>query len=1020
MRPTRLVMNAFGPYRGKIDLNFTTFGSSSLFLVTGPTGSGKTTIFDALTYALFNQASGDTRELDMLKSQFATDEDYCFVELTFDIGTTTYTVNRSPKQTGPGMRVKTRELPANVEFYKGDKLLATGRDANEAIAGLIGLTYQQFRQIVMLPQGEFRRLLQSNSREKEEIFRNIFGTEEIEQFQEVLKERRKNLKKEFQTYEDRLEQSLSSINADDHPALKEAIDLSDYEEIIALLKDLVETGDKELTAVRQKIKNISQTEQAHETLIGQLQEKEELKQAKEALVKEEPEIKKMEEALALHRQAQEVKVAFDAYEKVAQELKDTEKTLAENKTAKNDLEKEIETLVQKNKTAKESLQNIDAVRKEVTQLKAELATFEELEQKNEHIKNHEKEVQTATKNMKDFKQTDEAIKQKIKEHKTDLKNIQLWRETLAAEQEEQTAAQKKQQKLSEQIEALEKMIAMQADLAELLQEKKTVSAKYHEAQADYDQAQEHYFGDLAGILVAELEEDQPCPVCGSTHHPKPAPSPTDTITDEKLNEYETIRDEKKADETKLVTMISQKGEQITEQEAHLDDYEAEYAEVLDTLKVKEAALAKDSDESKKEIKDLEEKIAQEDAWRKALEKLQTKQQENEIKLTQEKSQQENLLEKIEELEAGIKTIKAEQQFETSKAVEAEIEERQAKIKQVQKEAEAAQEQLAESKNKDTQIETTIEMLHTQLTKQEAEKAEQEKNYQKLLDEYSFDNPFTQYLLNEETESSYQEQVKKHHDETLYNTRQLKQVQEKLKDVDETITIAGLKDDLNDLREKKTTLENKRDDLIAQITKYEQSYKEIKANYTESQKIHEPLAIYEELAEIANGSTRTNYVSFERYVLSIYFEEVLFAANQRFETMTNGRYELMRRKERTKGQSPEGLEIDVFDRYVGSTRSVKTLSGGETFKAALALALGLSDVIQNQQGGVHVDTLFVDEGFGTLDADSLEMAIKTLMDLQSTGRLIGVISHVSALKSRIPARIVVENKQEGSLARIEVE
>jgi len=1020
MRPTRLVMNAFGPYRGKIDLDFTAFGSSSIFLVTGPTGSGKTTIFDALTYALFNQASGDTRELDMLKSQFATDEDYCFVELTFDIGTTTYTVNRSPKQTGPGTRVKTRELPANVEFYRGEELLETGRDANEAIAALIGLTYQQFRQIVMLPQGEFRRLLQSNSREKEEIFRNIFGTEEIEQFQEVLKERRKNLKKEFQTYENRLEQSLSSIHADEHSALKEAIELSDYEEVIALLKALVDTVNKELTAVRQKVKSLNQNEQAHETLVAQLQEKEELEQAKKNLAKEAPEINKLEQALALHKQAEEVKVAFDAFEKAAKELKETQTDLAENKANKDDLKKEIEQLLERNKAAKKSLQNMDAVRKEVTQLEAEQKTFEELERKNDHIKKHEKDVQTATKNIKEFKQADEVINKKSKELKADLNNIQVWRETLSTEQEEQAATHKKQQVVAEQIETLENIIEMQADLAELLQEKKTASAKYHEAQENYEQAQEHYFGDLAGILVAELEDDQPCPVCGATHHPNPATPPAETITEETLNEYETIRNEKQAADTKLATMISQKGEQITVQEVGLDDYEVEYKEALETLKAKETTLAKDYDESEKAIKALEEKIAQEDDWRKALEKLQSEQQDHQIKLTQEKSQQSNLFEKIEELETEIKAIKAEQQSETVKEVEAEIEKRQTKIKQVQQEAEAAQEELAEAQNKEGQIETSIEMLNKQLTKQETEKAEQEKIYQELLDDYTFDNPFTEYLLNEATENNYQEQVKKHQDETLYNSRQLKQVQAKLKEVDEALTIDALKEDLNELREEKTALENKRDDLIGQMSKYEQSYQEIKDNYAESQKIHEPLAIYEELAEIANGSTRTNYVSFERYVLSIYFEEVLFAANQRFETMTNGRYELERRKERTKGQSPEGLEIDVFDRYVGSTRSVKTLSGGETFKAALALALGLSDVIQNQQGGVHVDTLFVDEGFGTLDADSLEMAIETLMDLQSTGRLIGVISHVSALKSRIPSRIVVENKQEGSSARIEIE
>ncbi|MDN6730769.1 MAG: SMC family ATPase, partial [Atopostipes suicloacalis] len=206
-----------------------------------------------------------------------------------------------------------------------------------------------------------------------------------------------------------------------------------------------------------------------------------------------------------------------------------------------------------------------------------------------------------------------------------------------------------------------------------------------------------------------------------------------------------------------------------------------------------------------------------------------------------------------------------------------------------------------------------------------------------------------------------------------------------------------------------------------ISSHKDSYQKIERNLKESKGIHSPFETYSDLAEVANGtSKRTNYVSFERYLLSIYFSEILQAANERFITMTNNRYKLVRREEKTKGQSAEGLEIDIFDRYSGKERSVKSLSGGETFKASLALALGLSDVIQSQQGGVEINTLFIDEGFGTLDIDSLEIAIETLMELQSSGRLIGIISHVEELKNRIPARILVENIKEGSQARIEID
>lgn len=660
------------------------------------------------------------------------------------------------------------------------------------------------------------------------------------------------------------------------------------------------------------------------------------------------------------------------------------------------------------------------IRKEITSLEAEREKFEELEKKTKDLKAKHDTLKLTHKEIKDFETAAEKFVEQIKSLTADIKKIQTWRDDLNNEQKKQEDLKETHIKLKSKKEALEKIIKLQQELTELLKENETCSKRYSKSQQEYEQARRHYFGNLAGVLVGELEDDKACPVCGSLHHPNPTNTNAGTITEEELEAYEQTRDKDKTVHTEIAAAMKQKANQIKEQEEWLAEVDGEYTDILASVEKQESILIEELTERTKTLENLEEKLSQENTWRKALEDAQTDSQENQLHLTQVKSKEANILEKIAELKASINDINQELRFESPKAVQEIIEQHQNKIKKVQKEAEDIRNTYTEKLSKQAQTETSISMLEEQLQKEKTAKSKQKNILDDLMNQYEFVEGFSEYLLESDEEKEYQEAIKYYDDERLYNARQLKQTNERLEKQDDRRPLAEVEANLLDIRDQKERCENERDALIAQNSKHTSSFDEIKANYTESQKIHKPLAIYEELAEIANGSTKTNYISFERYVLSIYFEEVLFAANQRFETMANGRYEMVRRENRTKGAGPEGLEIDVFDRYAGARRSVKTLSGGETFKASLALALGLSDVIQNQQGGVHVDTLFIDEGFGTLDADSLEMAIETLMDLQATGRLIGVISHVDELKDRIPARIVVENKQEGSQARIEVE
>ncbi len=1022
MRPAKLVMNAFGPYRGKVELDFADFGASSIFLITGPTGSGKTTIFDAITYALFNQASGDMRETDMLKSQFATDEEECFVELTFELGTEQYRVKRSPRQMGPGARVKVRELPASVELYKEDRLVATSiSEANGMIQDLLGLSYEQFCQIVMLPQGDFRELLQSNSGEKEEIFRSIFGTERIQHFQTRLKEKRRELQKEFEDFETRLEQSLSSIKDSEHPELQTAAAQMDYEKILELLKKLIASGKGTLKKTREAIDDLTTEETKTKDFKKLLEELGRLEETKKALEEQRPEIEEKIRALDLHAKASEVNREQMTYEKLVQLVDQTKKELAQKQQELGENAKRLKELQKRAEASDKEVARLGALREAIQKLQEALKKLHAIEEKQKQLQAYQSELEELMKKIKKSEKQETAFEKQIEELQDKLAKIDEWKADLKAEEKKQAQLKEAADELKHEKEQLENILENQENLADLMAEELEAKEAYEAAEEQYQEARAHYFGNLAGVLADALEQEEACPVCGSTHHPQPALFGADAVTDKELAGLEKKRNSQHSTFTKIAASVEQVGSHLQKQIALLPETAADYKQ---TLSEKEEKLKKASEAlvaCEETMTGLEDQLAQEEDWRQQLEQTREQRDTNKVERTTDQANAAHLEQMSSKLEKEMKETADSLHHDSAAEVQAELELLNEQIDQIEKEAKAISGDLSENRSEKASLKSAIEVLAQRQATDEKDLQDQKEKVAGLIETYAFEVSFEAYLLSETEEEEYKKGIKSFETEQLIHADQWKTATTKWEAAEDARSIAEVEQALERLDEEKERLEEKREKTVAQNSAYESTHQQIKENYAAYQEILEPLQIYDELSNIANGSTkRTSYVSFERYVLSIYFEEVLMAANHRFETMTNGRYELIRREDRTKGRGAEGLEIDVFDRYAGDKRSVKTLSGGETFKASLALALGLSDVIQNEQGGVHVDTLFVDEGFGTLDADSLEMAIETLMDLQATGRLIGIISHVDELKDRIPARIVVENRKEGSHSRIEVD
>lgn len=1019
MRPLRLIMNAFGPYRGKIDLDFTKFGTSSIFLVNGPTGAGKTMIFDALTYALYNATSGQMREADMLKSQFATDEDLCYVELIFEIAHTEYRIYRVPQQTGPGTRTKTKKWTSEIEFYKEDTLVSTGRDANADIQALMGLTVDQFRQIVMLPQGEFRRLLVSGSNEKEQIFRNIFGTANIQAFQERLKDKRKDFRAAFKEYEAKREQILSSIPAEEGTDLATAIMRKDSEQVITNLENLIGEMGTELKAARAEKVKLDQVIKKEETIYNLLSEQERLKKQEATLMEQKEQIEAYETALLLHEQAQLVKIEVDKKTEIESSLKKTELELKTSKEKLTETQTKQAALIDEEEKSNKEVSELPNLRKKIQDLEAEQLKFTDLTLKNDALKQFEQELKETNKQKKQLEQFVMDYQKEVKKLEADLANIHIWREDLKQITKQLQALDAEHKETRQQEDIIEKILKLQTEMAGLINEHKEASKQARTYEEAYTDARLQYFGNLAGILATELADETPCPVCGSTHHPNLATQPMGTVNDEELAQLEEERTKTRQFENSLQIRLDNKATAIQEQQALLGSQAENYAERLAEVKASSQLLAENVREMEAAKEKLDIQLERENSWRKDLVTAQNMHQDCLLKLTKTTAKLETTSEKIRTVTSEIATIQENLHFESAAAVQAELDTKNERILWIEKTANDIQKQLTAVKTKEASLKATIRMLSKQLTEQEFNLEKQTIAVADLLEKYAFTDAFTIYLLTEAKQEQHTNVIKQYKEETTFTKRRLVEVENQLLTNEDNRSLAEITASLATLNEEIINNERHTEKLVKQMNQLEISLMGMVSNFTESEKIAKPLAIYEELAEIADGKKRAGYVSFERYVLSIYFEEVLQAANQRFEQMTNNQYEMMRRENRTKGAGAEGLDIDVFDRYTGKTRSVNTLSGGETFKASLALALGLSDVIQSQQGGVRVETLFVDEGFGTLDADSLEMAIETLMELQTTGRLIGIISHVEELKERIPARIVVEKQQEGSYARIEV-
>ena len=864
-------MRAFGPYAGETVIDFEKLQGRHLFLICGPTGAGKTTILDAMCYALYGKTSGD-RTGEKMRSDYADSSERTEVIFDFMLGDKTYRATRSPaqmvdKKRGSGQTLAA--MQASLSELQDGKEINTLRTGIEEAAGkLIGLNADQFCQVILLPQGDFRKLLVAKADEREAILKQLFKTQRFSEFKDRLKDRLDAKVREKMEKQTREDQILSTAGAADEKQLASIV-----EEAEKSLQEAVETTRKQ----EKESNEFREVYQKETALMGHFTELDKALKQDAALKNEEGRMKEMEASLSLIRSARELAPYFDQLDGITREGRQEAQKL---KTAKADME----TYARLNETLEKRIQELDAMKEK-----------------------REEERKTALK-MQD-------LMPKAKLYGAAVQALKNAKNALARAEEET-------KRLQASAEAARKARDEQKEKA--------------------DAVRKSYIDGQAFLLAEGLADGVPCPVCGAVHHPAPARG-GDNVA---------------------------KAEDVERAQKEYERASAAYDRANDAKeKHSTGAYAKavsDHAKADAQMKTLEEIP---EAYRdpKYLEMESTRLLAGIRKWEQDKET------------AAAQLRKAGADLSASEAACRNAEERREELVKKYKETESV---LKAASNK-----AGFKSLDE--CKEWYKKKDTEESVRKTLEQYRADR------------KSIEERIKAEEQATAGKERpDMQALNEKSK---------ALQDQLKKASERAAALKERTETLQKAVS-------DARAIEKELEDLRKEEGLIRGLYDLTSG--KKTRITLERYVLGTLLDDVANAANLRLLSMSRRRYSLHRMTDES-GLGKGGLSLEVSDSFTGRSRPANTLSGGETFLASLSLALGLADVVQSRQGGVRLDTMFIDEGFGTLDPDSLNSAMNTLIDLQNTGRMVGIISHVPELEERIDARLRVTPAEKGSKAEFEI-
>ena len=1023
MKPISLTIEAFGPYRDSVTLEFSALRDHSMFLISGPTGAGKTSILDAMVYALYGEPSGEVRKTDAIRSDFAEPERMTRVDFSFAIGEAQYRVERLPKQwvakkRGTGMREQNASATV-YEMKDGEwKVIATSAAAiRDTIQRIIGFRKDQFLQVVLLPQGEFRKLLVASTSEREELLHTLFRTELYRKLQEALKAAYDNAKAGIEANLTKQATLIQSIPHDEDTLVLTAQHVREllanripYRDGLVVKRDEAVTEVEQFNALRKEWALYNQAQQSLVEATSKL----DLVKAREG------------ERSSLQEKVQFLTSLTPSYE-LYKEFSDKQAVLKTLEKALSDAKKGVEIASQHESTCTEAhevlvsqAEAMQAKRTTLAQLRQQSEKFDELALLNQELttlksnleaQNREKsdaELQAQHKLVADLEAALlEARKQFLANSKA-LESIPHIQEQLNQLQRySELLAQK--QKLQNDIDAKDQSLVAIDE-----------SVKNSKVQLE---RLEHLMAEgRAFELVHLVVDNEPCPVCGSTEHPQLASKPELYPTKEEIEAARVLRDkelQKQANEIgqketlviRLHELDAEVKDQVSKLTSSIDNFSEDTFDSIqqDLLSRMDrlAALRSDTEQLSKTIATNEEGLS---GAKEELGKLEIGHKE--------------LLESLHNLEIQISSVQAKIDAVSKILPTTDLDAWQKQIVSLETEINVYDEQVEVCK---TNLEAAREQLNAKRGRLETLSAQVEdetnnldvthKEYIKSLQSISLsEDDFLELLGDYKALDIFRAEL--HGLDEAFNKAQAV-YEAALKTAE---SIVEPRDTVSD--EVYDAAVERRDTLVGNLAAWDKETKHIETTLAALEELD--LAMGEarneveflgRLNDLANGGEQGfKNVTFERYVLGAILDEVVYAANLRLQKMSRSRYSLERSDYTGGGRGKQGLDLAVMDAFTGQSRPANTLSGGETFLASMALALGLADVIQSYAGGIHMDTMFIDEGFGTLDPDTLELAMETLVQLQSSGRLIGMISHVPELKIRIPAHLEVTRGDDGSTAK----
>ena len=926
MKPLKLTMSAFGSYAGKNVIDFTG-QQQGIFLITGDTGAGKTTIFDAITYALYNQTSGGERNGNMMRSQYARPETETYVELEFLYRGQTYRVRRNPDykitKTLKNGKIREQKVPHSVELTMPDgTVFPEKKNATDAkIIEILGLTADQFSQIVMIAQGDFLKLLYTKSDERKMIFSKLFRTDIYWKIQENLRRKSMEMDERIQENDRAFEQEKSRIIL-----LPESEELP-LDELVERLRERLKDALKEQNLRRANVEELNKKITKYEEINKLFVSLEKIRQTGKELEARQAESKERRQQIENARKADKVLVAEQQNLRQQQEVEQSAQAIAKMTETLANNQEMFETL-------KTQQQEAEAKQKrEAADIQKKMLALEQSFPSYEALQNARSEEQQAKKVWEDLGKTSEESFHKKKAG---------------------IAALKEQQKQQEQVVEQTKKNWEQTSLSA------SESAKH------YEHMYEAFLKEQAGILAENLSAGCPCPVCGSTVHPDPAKLSDHAVTELEVEQAKKTRAaaEEKRDMAYAAFEAEKTEKQKLAQAVEKEEADFVLAQTIAKQQRKEAeqnyvSLQKIAEQIREKLvyPSLAEAKKQYAAMQKALEAA-----EQEI---------ERKRQKVSELAEAMNTLKGQK--------------------------------LAEEENQKTAKKLA---------------AKTEKEYAKLLEKSGFVSEETYHLaiLPERSRSKLEREEKEYESQCLRQQSEQKLLEKQVSGKTYTDTT-----ELNEqLKAEKQALKEAEKTYMELHTAYENDRSVLQncAVYLEKgKKLESEDQVIKSLSKTANGRlSGSAKIDFETYIQRQYFKQIIHEANKRLLTMSNHQFILKLKEEANTGRKTnEGLDLSVYSLVTDSERDVKTLSGGESFLAALAMALGLSDIVERSAGAIHPDMMFIDEGFGSLDAQSRQQAIEVLAELAGDSRMVGIISHVTELKEQIDRKLVVSRTDKGSRA-----